>query len=138
MPFTVLLFLHAVIECDTMSTLFSIVKSTACKQMMKHKELSTYAQVFLEYKQKEKIHTVGRKALMHMYNGQSGGRLDALRHCLFHMKVAVGTTFIHVHSLPLLPTSVAAKFHIERVYLQVQQRMGKVIHNPAKMKIMFF
>lgn len=54
-----------------------------------------------------------------LYKDQSSESLDALRHHIFYMKV------VQVHSLP--PTAAAAKFHSQRVYLQVQEWMGKHI-----------
>ena len=44
------------------------------------------------------------------------------RYRLFCSKVAIGTTFVQVHTLP--PTSAAAKYHSLRVYLQAQEWLG--------------
>ena len=57
-----------------------------------------------------------------MYGGNPSESLDSLRYRLFCSKVAVGTTFVQVHTLP--PTSAAARFHSLRVYLQVQEWLG--------------
>ena len=54
---------------------------------------------------------------------QPGEGLGALRYRRFHEKVSESSTTFQMFSLP--PTSAAASYHSARVYLQVQQWMGK-------------
>ena len=56
------------------------------------------------------------------YNGKSTDTLDTLRYHRFCEKVASSSTYIQPQVLP--PTSVAAKYHSLRVYLQVQEWKG--------------
>ena len=80
------------------------------------------AQAFLQEASSETVQSAREKALVILYGGNSSESLDALRYRLFCSKVAVGTTFVQVHTLP--PTSAAARFHSLRVYLQVQEWLG--------------
>ena len=80
------------------------------------------AHVFLQKVSMETVQSAGEKVLVMMYGGNPSESLDALRYRLFCSKVAVGTTFVQVHTLP--PTSAAARFHSLRVYLQVQEWLG--------------
>lgn len=57
-----------------------------------------------------------------LYDRKTASTLDKIRYMMFCSKVASGTTFIQVHSLP--PTSSATKYHSLRTYLQVQQWTG--------------
>lgn len=60
--------------------------------------------------------------LVTLYDGSAHDSLDDLRYKMFCTKVAKGTSFLQVHSLP--PTSAAAKYHSLCVYLQVQDWVG--------------
>ena len=84
--------------------------------------MQTAAQVFLQEVSMETVQSAGEKVLVMMYGGNRSESLDAPRCRLFCSKVAVGTTFVQVHTLP--PTIVAARFHSLRVYLQVQEWLG--------------
>lgn len=117
-----LLFLHAVTGCDTTSRPYGIGKGTALRKLLQNDELKSLAGTFLQQRTQEDVSDAGERALVLLYNGRCGENLDQLRHRLFCSKVAVGTTFIQVHSLP--PTSAATKYHSQRVYLQVHQWMG--------------
>ena len=61
----------------------------------------------------------GEAALVCPYNGKEGDTLDGLRYAQFCDKVA--TNKVHIRPQTLPPTSVAARYHNMRVYLQVQQ-----------------
>ena len=80
------------------------------------------AQAFLQEVRLETVQSAGEKVLVMMYGGNPSESLDALRYRLFCSKVAVGTTFVQVHTLP--PTSTAARFHSLRVNLQVHEWLG--------------
>lgn len=113
--------LHGVLELEAASM----------KELRNNLQLQTLAEVFLQDNATlEDILSAGEKALVLLYNGSSREGLDELRYRLFCSKVAVGTTFVQIHTLP--PTSAAARFHSMRVYLQVQEWMGlKVAMDPT-------
>ncbi|KAK7088764.1 hypothetical protein V1264_022644 [Littorina saxatilis] len=126
-----LLFLHAFTGSDTTSRPYGVGKAASMKKLRNNLQLQTLAEVFLQDNATlEDILSAGEKALVLLYNGSSREGLDELRYRLFCSKVAVGTTFVQVHTLP--PTSAAARFHSMRVYLQVQEWMGlKVAMDPT-------
>ena len=64
---------------------------------------------------KNEIIVAGEKSLLCLYNCRSDKGLDSLRCTKFCQKVATGTTFLQPESLP--PTSTAASYHIQRVYI---------------------
>ncbi|KAK7088302.1 hypothetical protein V1264_022235 [Littorina saxatilis] len=113
--------LHGVLELEAASM----------KELRNNLQLQTLAEVFLQDNATlQDILSAGEKALVLLYNGSSREGLDELRYRLFCSKVAVGTTFVQIHTLP--PTSAAARFHSMRVYLQVQEWMGlKVAMDPT-------
>ena len=117
-----LLFLHAFTGCDTTSRPFGGGKAAALKKLKNCAQIQAAAQAFLQEASSETVQSAGGKALVILYGGNSSESLDALRYRLFCSKVAVGTTFVQVHTLP--PTSAAARFHSLRVYLQVQEWLG--------------
>ena len=124
-----LLFLHAMTGSDTTSRPYGIGKTAALRKLRSCKELQDLATVFYQAHSKtfESIESAGEKSLVLLYGGTLNESLDGLRYRLFCSKVAIGTTFVQVHTLP--PTSAAARFHSCRVYLQVQEWMG---NTPAK------
>ena len=117
-----LLFLHAFTGCDTTSRPFGIGKAVAWKKMKTNPEMQALAATFLRDDSIDSIQLAGEKMFVLLYNGNAGESLDELRYRLFCSKVAVGTTFVQVHTLP--PTSAAARFHSFRVYFQVQEWLG--------------
>ena len=117
-----LLFLHAFTGPDTTSRPFGIGKATALKKLKSCPQMQTVAHVFLQEVSIETVQSAGEKVLVMMYGGNPSESLDALRYRLFCSKVAVGTTFVQVHTLP--PTSVVARFHSLIVYLLVQEWLG--------------
>ena len=70
----------------------------------------------------------GEQVLILYNDGRSANSLDDLRYKMFCSKVAGGTTYLQVHSLP--PTSAAARYHSLRVYFQVQQWIGNDTLHP--------
>lgn len=65
------------------------------------------------------IQTAGDETIAALYNGIPYEGLDLLHFRKFSTKVMSSTTAVEVHTLP--PTSVAARYHCFRVYLQVKQ-----------------
>ena len=67
--------------------------------------------------------TAGEKALVQIYKGLRGDILHFLRFQRFHQKVGSSASPVQPEVFP--PSSVAVAYHRLRVYLQVQEWMGK-------------
>ena len=113
-----ILFLHAVLGCDTTSQLYGVGKGTAIKKFQSSEHFREQAKVFAkESATPEEISIAGEQALVALYNGKPGESLDSLRYKRFCEKIATNTSRIHPQTLP--PTSAAAKYHSLRVYFQI-------------------
>ena len=118
-----ILFIHAILGCDTTSRLDGVGKGTFLSKFKASSMFREQAKVF--HSNSASTHDVidaGEKALVLVYNGMSTDTLDSLRHKRFCEKVASKTSHVKPQSLP--PTSAAAKYHSLRVYLQVQEWKG--------------
>ena len=83
-----LLFIHAITGCDTTSRLYGIGKTLSKVQCSD--ELTKISEVFMqENANKDDIISAGEKALVLLYNGNSGDDLDALRYKPFQEKVVI-------------------------------------------------
>jgi len=123
------LFMHAVLGCDTTSGIYGIGKKAALKLMSTSAPFRGYAQVFSEPQStKADIISAGEDALVALYKGRPGDKLDGLRLQNFHHKVIVSKSVVDPKVLP--PTSAAAAFHSLRIYLQVQEWIGRTPMNP--------
>lgn len=118
-----MLFVHAVLGCDTTSHIHGVGKGQALKFIQTSEVFQEQAEVFVNpASTKSDIVAAGETAIVSFYKGQPSDKLDLLRLQRFHQKVGSSTSFVKPEVLP--PTSAAAKFHSMRVYLQVQQWMG--------------
>ena len=118
-----ILFIHAILGCDTTSRLYGIGKGTSLSKFKASGIFREQAKVFCsDSAPTHDVIDAGEKALVLLYNGMLTDTLDSLRHKRFCEKVASKTTHIKPQSLP--PTSAAAKYHSLRVYLQVQEWRG--------------
>ncbi|KAK3743952.1 hypothetical protein QZH41_002713 [Actinostola sp. cb2023] len=120
-----ILFLHAILGCDTTSRLHGIGKAAALKKIETDSRFLQQAEIFdrpAGRVTKEDIIVAGEKALLSLYNDGSEEKLDSLRYTRFCQKVATGSSFVQPESLP--PTSAAAAFHSLRVYYQIQEWKG--------------
>ena len=118
-----ILFIHALLGCDTTSRLYGIGKGASLKRFRASHTFCEQAKVFDTHS--ASIHDVvdaGEKALVIIYNGKSTDTLDSLRYQRFCEKVASKSSHVKPQALP--PTSGAAKYHSLRVYLQVQEWKG--------------
>ena len=70
----------------------------------------------------EEIFAAGEQALVVLYNGKPGEKLDSLRYKQFFEKVSTSTFFVSPQAQP--PTSAAAKYHCLRVYFQILEWKG--------------
>jgi hypothetical protein len=122
---THILFMHAIIGCDTTSRLYGIGKGAALNKFITSYDFREQATVFgTPSASTADVVAAGENALVCLYNGKPGEGLNSLRHNRFCEKVATSTSHVQPQSLP--PTSAAAKYHSLRVYYQVQQWKGTV------------
>ena len=118
-----ILFLHAILGCDTTSQPHGIGKGNSLK---KFRESSHFRDLVAAFDSPsasaEEIVSAGEQVLVAIYNGKAGETLDSLRYQRFAEKVARHTSQVQPQTLP--PTLAAAKFHSLRVFYQVQQWKG--------------
>ena len=119
-----LLFVHAVLGCDTTSRLYGIGKAAGLTKIQNNDDFQNIARVFLQDGvSKNDVIEAGERALVILYGGDKGVGLDSLRYKRFQEKVVRSLKQVEANTLP--PTSGAAKFHSLRVYYQVQEWRGK-------------
>ncbi|KAJ8043143.1 hypothetical protein HOLleu_10106 [Holothuria leucospilota] len=117
-----LLFVHAISGCDTTSHPFGISKGVTLKKMLNDDHFKKQGEVFTRCATESEIVQAGEEALICLYGGIQGEKLDVLRARKFFSKVASSKTSVKLQALP--PTSAAARYHSLRVFLQVQQWVG--------------
>ena len=123
-----LLFTHALLGCDTTSRVFGIGKPVVLKKLRSNTFFREQAAVFQDPDATpEDIRNAGENALVCLYYGKPGDKLNTIRVQHFHRKVSASTSCVQPRTLP--PTSAAAKYHSLRVYHQVQQWRG--VHKRA-------
>ena len=115
--------LHAFSGCDTASRIYGIGKGILLKKALSEQEFRGLTAVFLQDATHNEIEKAGESLFVRLYNGHPDQSLDELRFKTFIYKVKTSTTYVQVQSLP--PTQAPAKFHSYRVYLQVQNWLGK-------------
>lgn len=115
-----ILFVHALLGCDTTSRVFGIGKGVALKQLKNNAIFCVHAEVLNKRgATAEEIAMAGESALVSLYSGsQTGDTLDQLRLQKFCQKVGTSTASVQPQILP--PTSAAARYHSFSVYRQVQ------------------
>ena len=69
------------------------------------------------------IVVAGENAVVSLYGGKPGKKLDGMRHQSYCEKLATNSSHIQSQNLP--PTSAAARHHSLGVYLQVKQWKGE-------------
>ncbi|KAK3754547.1 hypothetical protein QZH41_005582 [Actinostola sp. cb2023] len=114
-----ILFIHAVLGCDTTSRTHGIGKGSALKKFITSAHFREQVQMFNGIATKEAIETAGHNALVIFYNGKPGSQLNDIRYQRYKEKLATRTTHIQHNNLP--PTSAAAKYNSYRVYAQILQ-----------------
>ena len=124
-----ILFIHALLGCDTTSRVYGIGKSKGLKKFCSSQAFQQCASVFNKINaDKKHIIEAGEKAMILLYGGNCES-LDQLRYERFCQKVASSPMAIEAKSIP--PTSAACKEHVLRVYLQVQEWKGQKL-DPCK------
>ena len=118
-----LLFLHAILGCDTTSRIFSLGKSLSLKKFRMDDQFRECSKTFQrEDASHEEIIEAGHKALVVLFNGKQGDTLNSLRMSRFYQKVAESVKCVTPEQLP--PTQDTAKYHSYRVYFQIQVWRG--------------
>ncbi len=119
-----LLFGHAILGCDTTSRLNGLGKGLGLKKLLANDEdFNNACDVFLSNESSaDAILEAGCIALVKLYGGKTNDDLDIHRYRMFQKKVSTAKAFINPQDLP--PTKAAAKFHIYRVYFQVNTWIG--------------
>ena len=113
---------HALTGCDTTSRIYGISKPAVLKSLLKDDTFRILSASFLNANSKVDIIKAGEDLIIHLFGGVSVEGLDLLRFRKFANKVMASSSSVQVHTLP--PTSAAAAFHSQRVYLQVQTWIG--------------
>lgn len=124
-------FLHALGGSKTTSHVNTIGKAQPLKKFLKSNEFRSVADIFSSKSSTvPRIVEAGQRALAILYDGKIDENLDMIRFKQFSKKVSTNKSAVLVNSLP--PTSAAAKYHVLRVYFQVQQWLGNQNLNPEK------
>ena len=119
-----ILFLHAVLGCDTTSHLYGIGKGSSLRNYKTSNHFREQAKVFDEESaSQEAVCAAGEQALVSLYGAKTEDTLNSLRYKRFSEKVACSSTS-HVQPQSLSLTSDAAKYPSLRMYCQIQQWKG--------------
>ena len=115
-----ILYIHAFLRSDTISRLFGIGKGSILKKFKTNTVFKQSAAVFDSPSfTKEKIAAAGERTFVALFGGKKEESLNSLRLHKYHDKVATSLTQVKPQNLP--PTCGAAKYHSERVFLQICQ-----------------
>ena len=118
-----ILFMYAILGCDTTSRLYGLGKGLSLKRFTSSALLRDKAEQF--YKKDATVDAVidaGEVSLVCLYSGKEGDNVNGLRYAKFCDKVA--TNKVHIRPQTLPPVSAAVRYHSMRVYMQVQQWLG--------------
>ena len=118
-----LLFLHAILGCNTTSRVHGIGKAAALKRYANSIHFREQAKVFNSPSTVDDIVVAGENALVSLYGRKPGDKLDSMRYQRYSEKLATNSSRIQSQNLP--PTSAAARHHSLRVYLRVKQWKGE-------------
>ena len=118
-----LLFIHAILGCDTTSRVYGIGKAPALKKYVNSLYFREQAKVFNSPSTVDDVVVAGENALVSLYGGKPGEKLNGMRYQRYCEKLATNSSQIQPQNLP--PTSAAARYHSLRVYLQVKQWKGE-------------
>jgi len=115
-----ILFIHAILGCDTVSRIHGMGKGLALKKALDSPHFIQQANVFMNPKSTQaEVVLAGHNALVSLCNGKQGDTLNILRHRRFCEKVAISTVAVQPKVLP--PTCAAAHYHSLRVFYQVHE-----------------
>ena len=124
-----ILFIHAILGCDTTSSLYGIGKGLSLKAFMRKEQFKQQAITFSnKLSSKEQIVADGERALAILYNGKDDD-LDQMRYSMFCDKLVSSKTQIKPEVL--LHTSLAAKYYSMWVFCQAMHWKQREI-DPTK------
>lgn len=125
-----LFFIHAFTGCDTTSAFYNKGKNTFIKIFNNDNKLRAAAETFMIEEQNEDVFfNEGINCLLTMYGAKTAKNLNELRYKRF-ITLAAKDKSVQLSSLP--PTEDAAKLHMKRVYLQVQQWKHNSLISPEE------
>ena len=87
-----ILFIHAILGCDTISRLYGLGKGLSLKRFTSSPLFRDKAEQFCK-KDAVDVIDAGEAALMRLYSGKEGDYLDGLRYAKFCDKVATNTAY---------------------------------------------
>ena len=116
----IILFVHAILGCDTTSRLHGLGKASALKMVTKNEQFLRLAHLFCGDAEtsKEAIVKAGEDVLVYLYNGSEQHDLNSLCYKRFCEKVKSGSKAVEAKCIP--PMSAAARYHSLRVFLQIK------------------
>jgi len=118
-----ILFLHAILGCDTTSGIYGMGKKLSSSKIKSTSQFQDQAKVFMSQgASKDDIITAGERALVCLYSGDPQHGISVPRYEQFCAKAATSTMPVQPGALP--PTSASVKYHSLRVYHQIQERLG--------------
>ena len=95
-----LLFLHAILGCDTTSRVPGIGKAAALKKYANSLHFREQAKVFNSLSTVDDIVVAGGNALVSLYGGKPGEKLDGMRYQRYCEKLATNSSQIQPQNLP--------------------------------------
>ena len=115
-----IIFLPAMLGCDTTSWLYGVGKGTILKTFKTNFELQKATEAFdTILSTSSQIVSAGESVLVIMYGCKTNESLKTLRWRKYCEKLA--TSLAHIDPKGLPPTSAASKYHSYRVYYQICQ-----------------
>jgi len=118
-----ILFLHAILGCDTPSGVYGLGKKLSVSKITSDSQFQDQAKVFMSKRSsKDDIISARETALVCLYNGNPQHDINVLRYEKFCMKAATSTVPVQHAALP--PTSASVKYHSLRMYNQIQEWLG--------------
>ena len=128
----VILFVHAILGCDTTPRLHGLGKASSLKMVTKNEQFLCLAYLLCGDAEtsKEAIVKAGKDVLVYLYNGSEQDDLNSLSYKQFCEKVKSGSKAVEAKCLP--PTSAAARYHSLRVFLQINVWKGNTRLEPEE------
>ena len=112
-----LLFAHAWSECDTTSAIFGHGEGEILKHLQQSKAVRKIAKEFEQDDALLDIEFTGLGLFKKLYNGRENESLNELRYARYMNAIAGSLQSVRPEALP--PAESAARFHCQRIYLQV-------------------
>ena len=95
-----LLFIHAILGCDTTFRVHGIGKAAALKKYANSLHFRRQAKVFNSASSVDDIVVIGENALVSLYVGKPGEKLNCMRYQRYCQKLATNSSQIQPQNLP--------------------------------------